>query len=798
MQKCINCSNDLNSLFVYCPTCGMKQIERETQLLSKQLQQIKGNNVKQDTPAVIVDNRYGLQSGQPVDENNLNQPQPINQERSVIIDIKEKKPEINEDENGIFPRNPNLINNNSATTLCTEFRGQAHYRPSKNAQYWMVDKLQPKPNVAEEKVKKKVITILVPFYNEEASDLFITLDSLYNNFASLKRYGFELYILLVMDGWWKASESMKDKMKAMFPANDNSKPWWEFIQPIDENADMAKQVGTFIVQRTTPDGAMAEVEFKDGLKAKISLVAKRDNRKKINAHDWMLTSFAKHYESEFVFLTDCGTLFAEDCLTLLVKELLRRPECVAVTGRQRVMNTEQQQVEDESCWSFKGIFRAAQQYDYESSLASYVGAFSLFGMLPVIPGPCGLYRYKDIRAEAVPFYLDSVAAHPSECGMLLANLNLAEDRVLSYAAVVKTHDKAYTCYVPSAVFYFAAETEPLQFFQQRRRWINGTMAGYVWLLSSPEIILKSGLRTCNKPFLFLLLFCQAIMYLMMLISPAIFLSTFYWSTQWVQNYLQESNNNFLVNNLASLVLGFYVIIYIIFVIKHSSFNIKPPVISWMVYLIALLNAFAMMCILASMFYGFKSLHDEGKLTWFAHGKVTIFDIVILLILSSMAGPALIAILHSPTSFYYMITSIFQFYLFLPTMVAYVGAFAISRTWDLSWGNRPTVESSLQGSLSIHHRRKINEDIRKKGKQIAYASLVINLAIIASTLMLTSYRDNSVVVLAFLIFSWGAIQMIFSIIYFLLRIVRLILRNLSKFCCVTVLRVKTKTEWYNDN
>jgi cellulose synthase/poly-beta-1,6-N-acetylglucosamine synthase-like glycosyltransferase len=757
-MKCVKCTDDISKLFKYCPSCGAPQPDE------KQLIKVQINNYVQEAPP----------------------------------------PDISDDPDGIFLHGVNLQGGiKTTTTVCNEFRGQNHFRPKDGINYWINDMYYEEP---DENVhidihpinnnNKKLITILVPFYNEEASELMLTLNSLYDNFMSLKRHGFDIHILLVMDGWWKASESMKKKMKAFFPANGHLKPWWENIKTIKETDDLSKCVSTFIVQRVTPNSTIAQTEIDDGRKVKISLLAKRDNRKKINAHDWMLSSFAKNYKAEFVFLTDCGTLFEKDCLTLLVKELMRRPDCVAVSGRQRVMTAAQQQSEDECFIGIEASFRAAQRYDYESSLAVYVGAFSLFGMLPVIPGPCGLYRYKTIEERAVPFYINSVGAHPGECGMLLANLNLAEDRVLSYAAVVKTHEKAYTCYVPNAVFYFAAETTPLQLFQQRRRWINGTIAGYLWLLSNPGIIFSSGLRCINKPFVFFLLLCQSIMYLAMMLSPAIFTMSFYWSMQWIQNYLLSQNNNFLVTNMAEIVLLLYTIMYVVFVVKHSNVNLKPPVISWFVYLITVINAIAMVFITSSMFYGLIGIYEDRKDAWLSFTDINAFDVIIMLIVASLTGPPAVALLHSPTSFIYMALSIVQFYLFLPTMVIFIGAFSMSRVWDLSWGNRPSVESSLKSNLSVEERRQNGDNIKKKGKTIAYGVMGVNIFIVLIMSSLPKYINTFVIILGFFIFTWGIIQMVFSIVYFTLRLLRMTLRCLSKTYYVNLRGTKTKTEWYN--
>ena len=101
----------------------------------------------------------------------------------------------------------------------------------------------------------------------------------------------------------------------------------------------------------------------------------------------------------------------------------------------------------------------SQAYDFEASFACYNGSFALGGFLPVVPGPCGLYRKSDICGKAADWYFDIVNQSPAETGMLLGNLRIAEDRVLSYSVVLKTDDTRNMGLVPEAVFYFEAELE---------------------------------------------------------------------------------------------------------------------------------------------------------------------------------------------------------------------------------------------------------------------------------------------------------------------------------------------------
>jgi hypothetical protein len=74
----------------------------------------------------------------------------------------------------------------------------------------------------------------------------------------------------------------------------------------------------------------------------------------------------------------------------------KHPDCAVSTGRQRVMTKEMQGDPDESFFSVASMLRHAQRFDYEASFVCYTGTFSAVGFLPVVPGPCGLYRTESL------------------------------------------------------------------------------------------------------------------------------------------------------------------------------------------------------------------------------------------------------------------------------------------------------------------------------------------------------------------------------------------------------------------
>ena len=117
------------------------------------------------------------------------------------------------------------------------------------------------------------------------------------------------------------------------------------------------------------------------------------------------------------------------------------------------------------------------------------GAFAALGNLPVLPGPCAMFRYSglnasrtfgDVSETALEHFNNLVATSPENTSTVKENVKLAEDRIPSYSIVSHGEAKAYTTWVDGAMFKFQAETTLRAFVLQRRRWINGAFNCYIW------------------------------------------------------------------------------------------------------------------------------------------------------------------------------------------------------------------------------------------------------------------------------------------------------------------------------
>jgi cellulose synthase/poly-beta-1,6-N-acetylglucosamine synthase-like glycosyltransferase len=239
----------------------------------------------------------------------------------------------------------------------------------------------------------------------------------------------------------------------------------------------------------------------------------------------------------YVLCTDTGTIFEKKCVKSLVKYMERNPEVSGATGTQVVMTPEMQAApgdKPEGCFSFENFLRSVQGYEYDITHAIDKSAFSAAGFMPVLPGPCGLFRMSDIRGLACENYFDFVHQTPEQLGLIGSNLCLAEDRILTLESVCSSGNGSscsFSRWVPQAIFYFEAETELEMFVKQRRRWSNGTFAGWLWLVSNPSKLWNTQHSFLFKTLSTVLILTELLKSFMLLFAPCMWAISLNFSVQ---------------------------------------------------------------------------------------------------------------------------------------------------------------------------------------------------------------------------------------------------------------------------
>jgi hypothetical protein len=107
----------------------------------------------------------------------------------------------------------------------------------------------------------------------------------------------------------------------------------------------------------------------------------------------------------------------------------------------------------------------------------------------------------------------------------------------------------------------------------------------------------------------------------------------------------------------------------------------------------------------------------------------------------------------------MLKSFPSYYLFLPMLIAWFGSYSYTRTWDLSWGNRP---SSEMDAVSIQKKEQVTNSFKKKSRILIGIIAVLNLV-----LFLIPLEGQLILMTIFFILS--GYQLTLSIIFYLINI-----------------------------
>lgn len=401
----------------------------------------------------------------------------------------------------------------------------------------------------------------------------------------------------------------------------------------------------------------------------------------------------------------------------------------------------------------------------------------------------------DVARDACDLYFKCVNKKPEESGLILGCLLLAEDRVLSYAAVMKPppeHQSVHTAFVPNALFYFEAETDAVKLFNQRRRWINGTIAGYIWLLTYARGLWGQSLcsvRGLSAILQLLMVGVQLIMYACVALAPVLWMIGLSYSSDALPNVLYDVFGP----ALPYLPWG-YLVLYVLFVIRHTES--RRRVDGWdalVIHVFTLFNALIVFFIFACLVSGWQSQFSATYNIYPLFSAWGTGDLVvwggIRIVIVSMFLPLILAILYDvywslpnspeknlsargqsicvPTrtpSCILMIICAPLFYLFLPTLVGTLAVFSMSRTWDLTWGNRPSSAlHSLSATLSPAEQAKKKAELFVHARLVSYSVLLINVILTVVAIEANVPAAVAEIVTIFVLV-WAALQSIVSLIF----------------------------------
>ena len=228
----------------------------------------------------------------------------------------------------------------------------------------------------------KVLSICVCGYNEEIEEFELSLASLLEQQVGLLNNGYRLRVMIGMDGWGACHDSMRQFCEQAFPPSSYG----------DWMAELAREDCLGVTMRN-PNALFSRLEGGDVGGLDLTVYIKSENRKKDDTLAMFLCGFMIHAMpgGELALLTDAGTAYNDGCFVNLVEHMETHPRCAGATGRIRVDPECPWDPQRFNNWEAKWV-RAAQCAEVEMDTIIRYDFTSRIGFMPVLPGPCNIWR----------------------------------------------------------------------------------------------------------------------------------------------------------------------------------------------------------------------------------------------------------------------------------------------------------------------------------------------------------------------------------------------------------------------
>ncbi|KAK7916947.1 chitin synthase B [Apiospora marii] len=224
----------------------------------------------------------------------------------------------------------------------------------------------------------------------------------------------------------------------------------------------------------------------------VILCLKTQNNGKINSHRWFLNTFGRILNPEVVVHVDTGTLIDPNSLLELWNAFYNNQDLGGACGLIRPYVGVRKKL-------LLSPLVASQNFEYNIACQLERALESTTGYLSVLPGAFSAYRYKASKGRPLESYFQG---DPTLAGVLgkrgtftsvwKMNRFLADDRILSFEICIKAGQKWHTRLVSSAGGETDCPESTIDFINQRRRWLNGSLSASLYSLRMTWRLFSSG------------------------------------------------------------------------------------------------------------------------------------------------------------------------------------------------------------------------------------------------------------------------------------------------------------------
>ncbi|CAG8506965.1 11619_t:CDS:2 [Cetraspora pellucida] len=571
--------------------------------------------------------------------------------------------------------------------------------------------------------------IVLTMYNEDKGLLARTFHGVVKNIAHLcsrkksKVWGDEgwkkIVVCIVADGRENIEQSALAYLAAL-----GAYQYGVVVGKVKEET-----VNAHIFEYTTQISIDHSMSFKtfgedsDVVPVQVLFCLKEENAKKINSHRWFFNAFGPILKPNICVLIDVGTEPGPKSIYHLWKAFDVDAGVAGACGEIVTMK-------GKGWRKLLNPIVAAQNFEYKMSNILDKPFESVFGYISVLPGAFSAYRYIALQSTfndkneeegpLVSYFKGEIDDKKNEDkkkeNMFIANMYLAEDRILCFELVAKRKCSWLLHYVKSSQAETDVPEDVTGLIRQRRRWLNGSFFASFYAISHFYYISRSDHSIGRKMFLYIEMAYQA--FNLIFAWFAIALSTpspdAPWDPKVGRHRIQGSNKAYTI----SIIFFGLIMIYMLF----AAF--------WLT--------------IKGIDVGVASLGGNPDFKTTATAKAVLGNTTfrnIILSLVSTYGLYLIAslMMFDP---WHMFTCILQYIILLPFYVVILNIYAFCNIHDVSWGNRPetakklkekatdvestsgvpTVEVAFPEDVNVVYQAAVQEIRRKPSKDVTIATL----------------------------------------------------------------------------
>ncbi|KAJ3258048.1 Chitin synthase, class 1 [Boothiomyces macroporosus] len=424
---------------------------------------------------------------------------------------------------------------------------------------------------------------------------------------------------------------------------------------------------------------------------------KEKNAKKINSHRWFFNAFGAMLNPKVCILIDVGTKPTEKSFYYLWKEFDTHPNVAGACGEIYAEN---------GPFGVKLLnpLVAAQNFEYKMSNILDKPMESVFGFISVLPGAFSAYRYSALQNGAdgqgpLEKYFIGEKMHGG-ANLIMANMYLAEDRILCFELVTKRKEAWVLRYVEHAKAETDVPDAVPEYVSQRRRWLNGSFFATFHAIIHFYQIFRSGHSAKRKAAILFQLLYNTIMMLYNWFAIGSFFLIFTFLTNGV---IQSSSTDPFFGNGVGIILTFRQLycfsIIMIFVASLGnrpqgaramyigSFILFATIMVMMLYVsifqihLAITNVIAQSQVVQPDGTATTSFPTLGKLI----AESESFRVLVLSVLSTVGVYIVSSVLFLDP--WHIITSFVQYLMLVPSFVNILMVYAFCNLHDVSWGTK---------------------------------------------------------------------------------------------------------------